>query len=216
MAGRRLFAVIQEEMPSAAAPAVLSRSPSVRHGSRPRRPRLGRPAAWGAPSGSENRRARCPTLHSPAGDRLGAPRMATHHGPKAGAARRRPAFRDRLGGEPDGESSARCMRPLQRAGYEDPVDHRLDARLQVGERARREGPRQELAHARMQRRVVEHQAGRVMAIERRADAELGAELRLLSSSWRGMTVSRSRLRGGTAAVWQPCAAQSGAAHGRRD
>ena len=36
-------------------------------------------------------------------------------------------------------------------------------------RGRREGRGQELAHARVQRRVVEHQAGRVMAIERRAD-----------------------------------------------
>ena len=62
---------------------------------------------------------------------------------------------------------------------EQPVDHGLDARLQGGKRARREGGGQQLAHPRMQGWIVEHQAGRVMSVERRADAELGAELGLL-------------------------------------
>jgi len=70
-----------------------------------------------------------------------------------------------------------------------PVDHGRDARLQEAKRARREGRGQKLAHARVQRRVVEHQAGRVVAIERRADAELGAELGLLVGAHAGVAIA---------------------------
>ena len=111
-----------------------------------------------------------------------------------GRARARPAARPACRRSPrpgrrKAKSSTRSMRPLSACWAEQPVDHGLDARLQVGERARREGRRQELAHARVQRRVVEHQAGRVMAIERRADAELGAELGLLVGAHAGVAVA---------------------------
>ena len=48
-----------------------------------------------------------------------------------------------------------------------------------------------LAHARVQRRVVEHQAGGVMAVERRADAEFRTELGLLVGTHAGIAIAES-------------------------
>ena len=59
------------------------------------------------------------------------------------------------------------------------VDQGDQARFHVGNRAPRQRAHDQLAHARVQRRVVEHQAGRVVLQQRRAGAVLGRELHLL-------------------------------------
>jgi len=56
-----------------------------------------------------------------------------------------------------------------------PIDQRLDARLQRREHARRESRRQQLAHAAVIGRIVEHQAGGVVLVEQ-AVGEVGSKV----------------------------------------
>ncbi len=67
---------------------------------------------------------------------------------------------------------------LRGGAIEQPVDQRLDARLQRLQRPGCEGRRQELAHPAVVGRIVEDEAGRVVLVER-ARAEVGPEIDLL-------------------------------------
>ena len=64
------------------------------------------------------------------------------------------------------------------------VDQRLDLGFHASDRPLVERAHDEPAHARMQRRIVEHQAGGVMLVER-AVAEFRPELGFLSELARG-------------------------------
>ena len=125
---------------------------------------------------------------------------------------------DRDGGGEVGDQVGR--RPCCRHPVEQAVDQRGDRRLHVGDRARREGAGDDAAHARVQRRVVEHQAGGVVLVEQ-AVAVLRPELALLVG---GEALPRPcrRRRSRHSATGNSCRpacdapARARAARGRRD
>ena len=73
------------------------------------------------------------------------------------------------------KSSMRSISALFLGAVEEPVDEAHDAVLHAGDGARIEGAGEEAPDARVQRRVVEDEARRVMLVERRR-AVFGAEL----------------------------------------
>ena len=72
----------------------------------------------------------------------------------------------------------RSASPLAAIASSRPSTSRVTGLLHVGDRARREGAGDDAAHARVQRRIVEHQA-RGVVLEEQAVAVLGRELALL-------------------------------------
>ncbi len=69
------------------------------------------------------------------------------------------------------------------------------AQLQVGDGAARQRPHDQLAHARVQRRVVEDEAGGVVLVQRGAGAVLGPELDVLVGAEGGrVAVDRDQVR----------------------